>query len=247
MTKNRHNGLVIVGTDTGVGKTQVTRWIAHHLTRQNVAVGICKPAVTGARHQRDGNWVWDDLEVLRSACPLAVTDDWICPYRWITPLSPPMADKVDSTRGYVDFPGYHSRLPSIAEYMQTLDERRKSCEFLLVEGIGGILCPLTMRETFIDLACGLAMPLVVVGHLGLGTINHTLLTLAAAEAHGLRVACIVLNRPTDRPDEIAEQTNRQALLERTEIPVLDPLPFQVEVDPIPHAILSTDWLDLASK
>lgn len=235
-------GVVIVGTDTGVGKTRFTCWLARALAEQGIRVGVCKPAVTGGWQRTDGTWAWDDLLELQAACPLDVPQEWICPHRWITPLSPPMAAEVDAANGFSSFPGESLRLPKVADYVQSLDVWRESCDFLIVEGIGGLLCPLTERETFVDLAQSLGLPMVLVAHLGLGTINHTLLTVSAAEAAGLKIACIVLNRTRPDPDGIAEQTNRKALMQRLDIPVLEPLPYQGTVEPVPTAVLQEDWL-----
>jgi dethiobiotin synthetase len=92
-------------------------------------------------------------------------------------------------------------------------------ELLLIEGVGGLLCPLSERETIADLAVDLGYPLLVVARLGLGTINHTLLTIEAARARKLSIAGIILNEAESTGD-LAAESNEQELAKRTDVPVL---------------------------
>jgi hypothetical protein len=84
-------------------------------------------------------------------------------------------------------------------------------DVILVEGVGGLLCPLAEGATIADLAIALDYPLVIVGHRGLGTLNHTLLTVEAARSRGLRIAGVILNGARPSIDPIAENSNAEEL------------------------------------
>lgn len=221
-------GLFITGTDTGVGKTRVTCWLARRLTEGGIDVGVCKPAVTGAE-QTNGATVWPDLEALHAVCPTQARDK-ICPFRWNLPLAPPAAQLLDP-----DSPS-----PSLADFKSALDHWIGTCQVLLCEGIGGLLCPLTEDATVADLAVAWGRPVLIVARLGLGTLNHTLLTLDVAQRRGLNVAAILLNQPNPGEHGFAERTNKLLLERRVGVPVLGPVEHQPH-DDLPAAILSVDW------
>jgi dethiobiotin synthetase len=117
---------------------------------------------------------------------------------------------------------------------------------LLVEGVGGLLCPLTARETIADLAAALKYPLLVVARLGLGTVNHTLLTVEAARSRGLTVAGIVLNEAEPLASLEGTEENPVEIERRTRIPVLGilrhgrSLPTRAD-----GSAVSIDWAALA--
>jgi dethiobiotin synthetase len=81
---------------------------------------------------------------------------------------------------------------------------------LIVEGVGGLLSPLAEEMTVCDLAVALRLPLLIAARPGLGTVNHTLLTLQAARAYGLDVRAVVLTPWPDRPSRL-QQSNRAAI------------------------------------
>ncbi len=118
--------------------------------------------------------------------------------------------------------------------------------FLLVEGVGGLLCPLTERETVADLwPALLALPLVVIARRSLGTLNHTLLTLEVIRQRGLCVAGVVVNE-TAPVQGVAEETNVTELGKRLTVPILAVVPFQTN----PHqgeiaTLAAVDWQRLA--
>ncbi len=105
--------------------------------------------------------------------------------------------------------------------------RDQGAEVLIVEGVGGFLCPLAEGATVADLAIVLDLPIVVVARRGLGTLNHTLLTVEAIRLRGLRIAGIVLNGSEPTIDPRAEATNPLELARRLEgVPILAEVPFQ---------------------
>jgi dethiobiotin synthetase len=203
-------GLFVTGTDTGVGKTVVTAGIARTLRNQGHAVTVCKPVATGAREIGE-RLVSDDglalAEAAGEADPAVVT-----PFVFPDPVAPTVAARRQ---------GIALTLTMIAGVVR---RRQRPDSVLLVEGIGGLLCPLTDDATVADLAVALRFPLILVARLGLGTLNHTLLTLEAARRRGLRLAGVVLNQTTESVG-LAEETNL-AELERLKVPVLAVLPHR---------------------
>lgn len=201
-------GLFITGTDTGVGKTFVTAWMARELAAQGVPVGAYKPACSGAETAADGSAVWPDVAALSAALTHGFPSERICPQRFRAPLAPPVAARQEG--GEVDA----ALLRAGAAWWED------RVEVLLVEGVGGLLCPLTDHETVADLAGDLGFPLLIVARLGLGTINHTLLTIEAARSRGLAVAGVLLNECEPAADDPAAASNPGELVPRCPVPVL---------------------------
>jgi len=201
-------GLFVTGTDTGVGKTYVTAGIVRQLREAGVRVGACKPVASGAETWPAG-LVWGDVEALWSALGGEYARERICPQRFVAPLAPPMAARAEGRT--VDAP----LLRSGVEWW------REQVEFLLVEGVGGLLAPVSDHELVADLARDLGFPLLIVARRGLGTINHTLLTLEAAQSRGLPVAGVVLNEPVaPDPGDVSANKNAAELARWSGVPIL---------------------------
>ncbi|MGL4462355.1 MAG: ATP-dependent dethiobiotin synthetase BioD, partial [Planctomycetia bacterium] len=113
-------GLLVVGTDTGVGKTRVTAWLALRLVADGATPGVCKPTASGAEF-RDGRWVWDDAEILKAACPVAAPDDLICRYRYRAPLAPPLARRWDLAHPDPSAPP-PGKAPTVDDFLELFDE-----------------------------------------------------------------------------------------------------------------------------
>jgi dethiobiotin synthetase len=222
--------LFVTGTDTGVGKTLVTAGVARALRAGGRDVVTCKPVATGAQ-QVDGRWVADDTVALAEAAGL--DDEWerVTPWAFPDPVAPPLAARRC---------GVALTLTAIATAVR---ERARPGAVLLVEGIGGLLCPLTEAETVADLVRELALPLVVVARRSLGTLNHTLLTLEVARGRGLAVAGVVVSE-TEPPAGLADETNVDEL-RRLGVPVLAVVPHRPGGDreEIPE-LAAVDWWGL---
>jgi dethiobiotin synthetase len=130
-------------------------------------------------------------------------------------------------------------------------------DVMIVEGVGGIMVPMDRDSTVLDFAVGLGLPAVIVARAGLGTINHTLLTIAALRNAGVRVAGVVINRyPTDTADA-AEETNPRAIerwgsLLGGEVPVLCLVPDEPVISPrLPEGVIAAvdavDWSALIGR
>ena len=130
--------------------------------------------------------------------------------------------------------------------MECLEWWESRVDVMVVEGVGGLLCPLADRSTVADLAVFLDFPLLVVAHRGLGTLNHTLLTVEAARSRSLRVAGVMLNGARPAADPIAEASNAEELALRLEgIAILAEWEHGAKLDGSPVAPEAGDWYDLA--
>jgi dethiobiotin synthetase len=204
-------GVFVTGTGTEVGKTVVAAAIARTLTADGEQVRVFKPAVSGLDELAGAE---ADHELLRRAAGSEQSDDEIAPYRYGPPVSPHLGAEL---AGEAIDP---ARLRAAAA-------AAAGSGFLVAEGVGGVLVPLTGDYLVRDLAVALGFAVVVVAAPGLGTINHTLLTIEAARAAGLDVACAVLTPWPGAPGTL-EESNR-ATIERL---------GRVEVRTL-------SWLDLA--
>ena len=116
------------------------------------------------------------------------------------------------------------------------------------EGVGGLLCPMTDDETFCDLLEDWRFPLVIVGHLGLGTINHTLLTVEVAMRRGLSVRGILLNETAPHARGLAGATNPQEIAKRCPAPILGVIPYAKPRGLRPLRETSTiNWRDISRR
>lgn len=186
-------GVFVTGTGTEVGKTVVAASIARSLAAEGKRVAVFKPAVTGLAE--DGE---PDHSRLRRAAGSDQSDEEIAPYRYGPPMSPHLAAELVGEE--ID----PARLAAAAR------EAGAEADALVCEGVGGLLVPLTADYLVRDLAVELGLPLVVAACPGLGTINHTLLTLEAARAAGLAVDSVVLTPWPEEPSRI-EQSNRETI------------------------------------
>jgi len=207
----------VTGTGTEVGKTVVAAAIAHTLAAEGKRVAVFKPAVTGLADNppADGPNPVDmrphsahrpDHVVLREAAGCSQSDDEVAPYRYGPAMSPHLAAELAGER--ID-PG---------RLLATAGAAADGADTLVAEGVGGLLVPLAPGYLVRDLAAALGLPLVVAASPGLGTINHTLLTIEAARGAGLDVAAVVLTPWPAGPSEI-ERSNREAIAALGEVRV----------------------------
>jgi len=180
----------VTGTDTGVGKTLVTAALAHHFTGKGMNVGVMKPVETGVE---DTSRLGTDASLLCWAAKSDDAPDIVSPYRFQRPLSPHQAAEAEGKKIDVE---------KLLSAFQTL---RQGKDLVLVEGAGGLMVPVRGGFLMADLAGQLNLPLLVVTHPRLGTLNHTLLTTFSARAMDLEIAGFIVNRMPDDPGEAEEQ------------------------------------------
>lgn len=221
-------GLFLTGTDTGVGKTMVSAALAYLLNQRGVSVGVAKPFESGVS---DPNNLGEDGHLLRWASGCRDGVDSITPYRMFEPLAPAFAAR----REGIDIDWKH--------VIDTIRDGHRRCDFQLVEGAGGLLVPLAGTRLVADMAKELALPLLIVARAGLGTINHTLLTLESARTRGLKVAGWIING-LSLTANVAEQHAAEEVSRLTDIPCWGVLP---QVVGTPHekvvslAQVMKDW------
>lgn len=226
-------GLFVTATDTGVGKTFVTALIASRLTRAGRLVGAYKPVCSGAEIDGEGRPHWVDAETLTAAIGGQFDSECVCPLRFRAPLAPNVAARRENSG--IDF----KRLCEGAQWWQG------RVEILLVEGVGGLLCPLTEEHTIADFARALEYPVLIVARLGLGTINHTLLTVEAARSRGLAIAGIVLNEAEPLASLEGTEENPSEIERRAGMPVLGIFRHgQSTPTTADGAAISIDWATL---
>jgi dethiobiotin synthetase len=186
-------GVFVTGTGTEVGKTVVAAVIAHMLAAKGNRVGVFKPAVTGLNEPGEA-----DHALLRRAAGSSQSDEEIAPYRYGPPASPHLAATLVGEE--ID--------PALLR--ETARLASASADQLVCEGVGGFLVPLAPDYLVRDFAHDLGLPVVIAASPGLGTINHTLLTVEAVRTMGLQIAAIVLTPWPQEPNEI-ETSNRETI------------------------------------
>jgi dethiobiotin synthetase len=224
-SKKRAQVIFITGTDTEVGKTVTTFALGALLKQQGRDVGVFKP-VQCAGH---------DAQFLKRGLSLSDPLQTINPCFARKPLSPNVAFARQKKR---------VNLAAIKEAFNCLAARH---EILLVEGAGGLLVPLVRDYLVGDLFRDL-VPLgsmVIVSRLGLGTINHTLLTIRQARQMGFDVKGIVFSKTHDQRRGIAEMTNPGIIEDLGQVPVLGTIPYLKRFEPKDVARRCQKALDLS--
>ncbi len=197
------DGLFVTATDTGVGKTVLSACLLACIAATGVRVRAFKPVVTGLDEPAaPGGWGADHELLARAAGGLAGD---VAPLLFGPAVSPHLA---------ADLSG-HSIEPAalLASARSAGDDAT-----VIAEGVGGLLVPLTRDYSICDLAADLGLPVLIAARTGLGSINHTLLTLRVARDAGLDVRAVVLTPWPDRPDAVA-LSNRDTIAELGDVEV----------------------------
>ena len=195
-------GLFITGTDTGVGKTYVTCHLAEKLRGEGVDIGVMKPISTGPAGE-------DDALNLKKKLKLSDPLELINPIHLKHPLAPYPAARLEK------------RKINLKKIFSAYKELAKRHQTVLVEGIGGVAVPITKDYCVIDLIKDMGLPVIVVARAGLGTINHTLLTIGALIDCRIEVAGIIMNGFTGK--DKSEKTNAEVIEKLSRVPILEKL------------------------
>jgi dethiobiotin synthetase len=204
------NGFFITGTDTGVGKTIVTACLATLFKSQNV--GVMKPIETGV-DPKCSSTANSDAKFLMEVSGSPDAEEEVCPHRLKIPASPYQASQIAGTP---------IQPATILEKFKLLQSRHN---MMLVEGIGGLLVPITARYNVADLALEMGLPLIIVSRIRVGTLNHTLLTINAARQYGLKIKGIILNRQEAGDLDEVEKQQGKLIEELSDTPILGTCPF----------------------
>lgn len=205
---SQRQGIFITGTDTGVGKTVVTCVLAALLKEQGVNVGVMKPVQCAGR----------DAVFLRKFLDLPDPLKLINPYFAPEPLSPHVAFR------------RHKMPIRVSRILSAYRELQSRHDLVLVEGAGGLMVPLGKNYFVADLARDLGLDLIIVARLGLGTINHTLLTIEQARCFGLEIRGVLFHQTACHKSGIPEATNPGAVRDLGRVKVLGTVPFLRKIE-----------------
>jgi dethiobiotin synthetase len=213
-------GLFVTGTDTGVGKTYASVALIQGWRGRGLRVGVMKPTETGL--ERDGEWgPPDDAVKLLEASGASLTLDEVCPYRYGAPMAPAEAARLEGAPE-----------PSFERIMAIYESIAADHDIMLLEGAGGLLVPFAGTDTAADLVKALDVPVVIVARIGLGTINHTCLTVEAARNRGLEIVGVIFTRaedPAQYPPGPDEACNPDAVARQAGVRIIANLPFDSRI------------------
>ena len=202
-------GIFVTGTGTEIGKTVIAGGLAASLKLSGTYVGVMKPISTGdtadARFLKHAAQVDDELSVIN-------------PIYLRHPLAPSVAARIENRE--ID-------LSCIDAAFAELQEKY---DFVIVEGVGGIAVPIQDDFLVVHLIKRLQLPILIVAEAGLGTLNHTLLTVAFARQFNLQIAGIVLNGLSSETAGIVEATNPVEIEKLTGVPVIGVVPYEKRLD-----------------
>jgi dethiobiotin synthetase len=189
----------ITGTDTGVGKTFATIMLARFYLEHGKDVGVMKPISCGPAKENDARCY---IKELKLKDPLSL----INPIALKSPLAPYVASKKEK------------RKINLKNIFDAFEKLQNLHDILLVEGVGGVLVPIKQDYFVIDLIKDLSIPAIIVARAGLGTQNHTLLTVEALKRRRIPIEGIILNGYTGK--DLSEKTNAEVIEEFCGIKIL---------------------------
>ncbi len=216
--------IFIAGTDTGAGKTFVTAALAAALASGGRHIGVQKWITTGGREKSI------DIEFVQKGLSSAYVDgsvEFSSPCCLSFPASPHLAAEIDGVSIDMD------------EILASYRELASRTDILLVEGTGGIMVPITRNLLYADVLERIRPMVILVARSGLGTINHTLLTIDALRQRGVHLLCVVMNSISctgtkDDSDSAIVNDNVKIISTLGKVKVFGPWPY--EPDPVGETI-----------
>ena len=204
-------GIFIIGTDTNVGKTMIAAAFAWLIRRKGIDVGVMKP-FAAAQKVFSKRYKSIDTATLAKAARVRDADEEINPFFYQVPAAPIMAARIAN-----------QSTPSLSAAIKAFNKLASKHEFMIVEGIGGIMVPLTREAYVADLARALKLPTIIVARATLGTLNHIILTIQICRCYGLNVQGIIVNGMPQRRG-IAQKNLVLTIEELTDVQVLCVIP-----------------------
>lgn len=226
-------GFFVTATDTGVGKTIISSALI--LLLRSIGYNVCgmKPIETGCKKQDNSNiLIPSDGSFLKDISNVNEDIELVTPLRFKNPLAPLTASRIENKT---------IKLEKIYKAFLKLSSKY---DVIIVEGIGGLLVPIKKDYFVLDLALELKLPLIIVTRPGLGTINHTLLTLRYALSEGLEVSGIVINYCEPPTSSIAEKTNYNILKQLSSVPIIGIFPYLKKINKNSIKKASKEYLSL---
>jgi dethiobiotin synthetase len=205
-------GIFLTGTDTNIGKTTIATSMASLLRKKGVDVGVMKPFATGDSVY-SSKYKSKDSALLARAAQVKDPDEEINPFFYPIPTAPFTAAKIQSEKE-----------PIVEDAVRIYRQLAAKHDFMIVEGIGGIMVPLTKKQYVAHFAKLLDLPIMIVAGCKLGTINHTLLTVKVCDDFGLNVLGIIINGLPVKASLLKRQTI-ETISELSKLRILSVIPF----------------------
>lgn len=196
--------IFVAGTDTGVGKTMVAGALAAAMRLQGLRVGVMKPISCGGL---------EDIRFLMACAAARDPIEKAAPIVLKNPLSPNVAAKIER------------RTIRVKAVRDSLDYFEKRYDYLVLEGCGGLLVPITAKLYVVDLIPIIHSRAILVSRSGLGAINHSLLSIEALRKRGVEPAGVIYNRLNAGPLSVPERTNPSVVFDRSGVRSLGVFPF----------------------
>lgn len=229
-------GFFVTGTDTGVGKTIIAAALIKAVGILGVRACGMKPIETGCSREGD-ELIPADGMFLKNIARMDETSSYVTPCCFEHPLAPIVA---------ADIEGVPSDLNKIKKAFKMLT---RTYDAIVVEGVGGLLVPINKEYFILDLAKEFGLPLIIVSRPGIGTINHTLLTVNYAVKEGLDVAGIIINYTYQSKGSAAEETNPQIIKQLSPAPLIGVFPYLSEIsdEAFERAVIKSLNMDIIRK
>ena len=202
-------GIFVTGTDTEIGKTAITAGLAAVLKRRGINAGVMKPISAGSRA---------DAELLKRAARSNESLDTINPIYLRDPLSPNIAARREK------------KILDLVPVFDAFNRLSEIHDYLLVEGVGGLLVPIADDVLVADLVARFDLPLLIVARAALGTINHTLLTIEAARARDLQVNSVIYNTLSPGGPDVSAQMSPGVVTRISGVPSSGTVPYDPDVN-----------------
>jgi dethiobiotin synthetase len=218
-----NRGVIIAGTGTGVGKTVITSIILTGLRQRGIDAIPMKPVQTGATTTENGDWLIPDLDYACRVIGLSPDEETrsrMAPFCYRNPYSPHLAAEIENRE-----PPNPERIRKCVE--ELLDE----APAVIVETAGGIMVPLNKNQTNLDLILLLNMPVILAADAGLGTINHTLLSIRVLQDSGVKLLGVILSETRPVEDKQILQDNPGSICRFGNMEIMGRVPYVPRIDP----------------
>jgi len=226
---DKAKGFFVTGTDTGVGKTVITAALIKTIGLLGIRACGMKPIETGCKRSnfkfqisnfkfKDRMLIPSDGMFLKEIAGMDSSIDLIAPICFESPLAPLPASELEGVP--VD----------LGKIQKAYTDLSKNYDAIIVEGIGGLLVPIKRDYFVLDLARDFGLPIIVVSRPGLGTLNHTMLTVNYAIKEGLNVAGIIINYNRPYRDTLAEDSNPEIIKQISTVPLIGVFPYLKDLE-----------------
>ncbi|HEY7226579.1 MAG TPA: dethiobiotin synthase [Nitrososphaeraceae archaeon] len=193
LSNKKLQGVFVTGTDTEIGKTTIASGLAWLLCRNKIKVGIMKPFATSSLIYSSHNNS-QDTAVLAKAANIGEPDQILNPIFFPLSASPLMAAEI------------LNKTVNLRAVTQKFNFLKKKYDFILVEGIGGIMVPITTRVSLQDIIRKMNLPIIIVSRPRLGSINHTILTINACKETKIPILGVIFNQMPKHPNIVESLT-----------------------------------------